>query len=88
MMRVSVTGFSQMAGIIKGLADELCSGRLVFTLEGGYNLNALAASVKATFDILLGYTSIDDPLGQSPHRFGVANIERLITVIKEIHKLP
>jgi len=87
LMQVSVTGFSQMARIIKGLADELCGGRLVFTLEGGYNLNALAASVKATFDVLLGNTSIDDPLGQSPRSFGVDNIDRLITVIKEIHKL-
>ena len=87
MMEVSVTGFGKIAGIIKGLADELCGGRLVFTLEGGYNLNALAASVKATFDILLGNTSIDDPLGGSPRRFEAANIDRLIGAIKEIHKL-
>jgi acetoin utilization deacetylase AcuC-like enzyme len=87
MMQVSVTGFSQMVRIIKGLADELCGGRLVFTLEGGYNLNALAASVKATFDVLLG-NSIDDPLGGSPHRSGAANLDRLIGVIKDIHKLP
>jgi acetoin utilization deacetylase AcuC-like enzyme len=88
MMQVSVAGFGQMARIIKGLADELCNGRLVFTLEGGYNLDALAASVKATFDILLGSTSIDDPLGGAPRRFGAADIDRLIGVIKEIHKLP
>jgi acetoin utilization deacetylase AcuC-like enzyme len=88
MMEVSVSGFGQMVRIIKGLADELCSGRLVFTLEGGYNLDALAASVKATFDILLGNTSIDDPLSQSPRRFEAADIERLIEAVKEIHKLP
>jgi acetoin utilization deacetylase AcuC-like enzyme len=88
MMQVSVAGFGQMARIIKGLADELCNGRLVFTLEGGYNLDALAASVKATFDILLGSTSIDDPLGGAPRSFGAADIDRLIGVIKEIHKLP
>jgi len=88
LMQVSVTGFGQMARIIKGLADELCGGRLAFSLEGGYNLNALAASVKATFDVLLGDTSIDDPLGQSPRSFGAANIDRLIAAIKEIHNLP
>lgn len=87
LMEVSVGGFGQMVGIIKGLADELCDGRLVFTLEGGYNLNALAASVKATFDVLLGNTNIDDPLGESPRSFGAANIDRLITAVKEIHKL-
>ena len=88
LMQVSVTGFGQMARIIKELADELCGGRLVFTLEGGYNLDALAASVKATFDVLLGDTSIDDPLGGSPRSFGATDIDRLIAVVKEIHKLP
>jgi acetoin utilization deacetylase AcuC-like enzyme len=29
------------------LADELCDGRVVSTLEGGYDLPALAASVAA-----------------------------------------
>lgn len=87
MMQVSVSGFGQMAGIIKGLADELCGGRLVLTLEGGYHLDALAASVKATFDVLLG-NNTSDPLGQPPHSFGAANIDRLITVVREIHKLP
>jgi acetoin utilization deacetylase AcuC-like enzyme len=42
-MQVSVTGFAQMVEIIKGLGNELCNGRLVFSLEGGYNLRALAA---------------------------------------------
>jgi acetoin utilization deacetylase AcuC-like enzyme len=86
MMQLSVNGLGQMAGIIKELADELCGGRLALTLEGGYNLDALAASVKATFDALLG-NSTSDPLGRSPRSFGAVDIDRLITVIKEIHKL-
>jgi len=87
MMEVSVTGFGQMAEIIKGLADELCGGRLALTLEGGYNLDALAASVKATLDVLLGNNAID-PLRQPPHSPGKTDIDRLIEAIKEIHKLP
>ena len=87
LMQVSVTGFAQMVKIIKGLADELCGGHLVFTLEGGYNVTALAASIKATFDVLLGKASIDDPLGQSPQRFATPSITSLIKAIKEIHAL-
>jgi acetoin utilization deacetylase AcuC-like enzyme len=86
-MQVSVTGFAQMVKIIKGLGDELCDGRLVFSLEGGYNLRVLAASVKATFDMLLGNTTIEDPLGQSPRRLEAPNITLLIKKIKEIHNL-
>ncbi len=35
------------------LTDELCQGRLVLVLEGGYNLDATAASVSATVRVLL-----------------------------------
>lgn len=35
------------------LADELCGGRLVSCLEGGYDLDALAESVAAHVDILI-----------------------------------
>lgn len=87
LMQVSVTGFAQMVKIIKGLGDELCDGRLVFSLEGGYNLRALADSVKATFDMLLGNTTIEDPLGQSPRRFETPSTAPLIKKIKEIHSL-
>jgi len=87
MMQVSTTGFSQMVKIIKQVADELCRGRLVFSLEGGYHLTALAASVKATFDVLLGNSNIEDPLEQSPKQFGDSSIASLIKVVKEIHNL-
>jgi acetoin utilization deacetylase AcuC-like enzyme len=86
MMNLSVSGFARMVGVIKGLADELCGGRLVLTLEGGYNLEALAASVKATFDVLLG-NAIDDPLSAPPRRCEAMNIESLLAEIKKIHKL-
>ncbi|HEY55540.1 MAG TPA: histone deacetylase [Dehalococcoidia bacterium] len=87
LMEVSVSGFAKIAGVIKGLADELCRRRLVFTLEGGYNLDALAASVKATLDVLLGKSGIDDPLGPSPRHFKVADIGRLIEAVKAVHGL-
>jgi len=87
LMELSVSGFTQIAGVIKGLADELCNGHLVLTLEGGYNLDALAASVKATFDVLLGKSATRDPLGPSPRHFKVADIERLIEAVKAIHGL-
>ena len=87
MMQVTTTGFAQMTKIIKELADELCGGKMVFGLEGGYNLTALATSVKATFDVLLGNSDIDDPLGQPEKRWNAPNIDNLIKRLKEIHKL-
>lgn len=87
MMQVSVSGFAQMVKIINSLAGELCDGHLVFCLEGGYHLRALAASVKATFDMLLGNPNIDDPLGQPPHGLRAPKIDSLISSIREVHAL-
>ncbi len=87
LMQVSVSGLARMIKIIRGLAGELCDGRLVLSLEGGYHLEALAASVKTTFDVLLGKASVDDPLGQPSPRFAAPSIAQLIKAIKEIHTL-
>ena len=86
MMQVSVTGFAQMVAVLKKLADELCQGRLVFTLEGGYNLQVAASSVKATFDVLLNSLEIVDPLGKSSMR-KPEGFDEHIEKIKKIHRI-
>jgi acetoin utilization deacetylase AcuC-like enzyme len=85
MMEVSVTGFAEMTRFVKNLADELCQGKTVLTLEGGYNLKAQAMSVKATFDVLLGKSEIEDPIGQPERRWAAPDISDLVAKIKEIH---
>jgi acetoin utilization deacetylase AcuC-like enzyme len=87
MMQVTITGFARMADIIKGLAEEFCHGRIIICLEGGYNLQALAGSVKATFDVLLGKGAIEDPMGQPTRRSQASAIDSLLDRIKEIHAL-
>lgn len=46
-MRVTEQGFAALSEILLKLAHRLCHGRIVFCLEGGYNLNALAEGVYA-----------------------------------------
>jgi acetoin utilization deacetylase AcuC-like enzyme len=65
-MQMTVEGYAQIARMLKETADELCQGRLVFALEGGYNLQALSHCVRATFEVLLGLPVTPDPLGE-PH---------------------
>ena len=86
-MRVSVAGFARMVEIIKILTAELCPGRLVFTLEGGYHLQALSASIKATLDMLLGNTEINDPLGKQELRAKPLNLDNFVGTVKDIHHL-
>jgi len=86
-MQVSVPGFARMVEIIKILADTLCQGNLVFTLEGGYHYNALASSIAATLNMLLGNTEVDDPLGKQQTKQRSQNVDDLIETIKDKHQL-
>ncbi|MCX6906818.1 MAG: histone deacetylase [Verrucomicrobia bacterium] len=52
-MNVTPEGYAELTRIVKGIAERYCGGRLVSTLEGGYNLEALAASVEAHLRVLM-----------------------------------
>jgi acetoin utilization deacetylase AcuC-like enzyme len=86
-MQLSVSGFAQMVQILKRLALELCQGRLVFALEGGYHIPALARSIKATLEVLLGEVEIDDPLGKPPQGRKAPAVETIIQEVKTLHRL-
>lgn len=47
MMNLEAEDFASMTRTLRQLADENCGGRMVSVLEGGYDLDALAASVEA-----------------------------------------
>jgi len=55
-MEVTPQGFYGLTCIVRRLAEELCGGRLLLTLEGGYNVAGIADSVKQT---ILGLTNRD-----------------------------
>ncbi len=52
-MNVSTECYGAMTEIIVNAADEICDGRLISMLEGGYDPNALAGSVHAHLKNLL-----------------------------------
>jgi acetoin utilization deacetylase AcuC-like enzyme len=86
-MKVTITGFARITMLLNELAAELCQGRLVFTLEGGYNLHVVASSIKAVFDVLLGSPEIDDPLGKAPVAGKPGGFDKHIQAIKRIHRI-
>ena len=51
-LRVSTEAFAEATRIVRGIAERFASGRLVSVLEGGYDLDALAASVAAHLETL------------------------------------
>lgn len=87
-MQMTTTGIAEIVRIIKKLADELCEGKIVITLEGGYHMEALATSVKATFDVLLDKSDIEDVLGEPKRRVSNPDVFNLIRQLKQIHQIP
>lgn len=46
-MGLTESGYAELTGIVAGIAKQYAQGRILSSLEGGYNLTALAASVDA-----------------------------------------
>jgi len=84
-MQLSLTGYAHLARTLKTMADELCQGRIVFTLEGGYQLEVLAYAVLNTFHALLGEEKIEDPLGPAPRP--ERDVSDLLDQLKGLHRL-
>lgn len=82
---LSVGGYAHLTKLIYDLADELCEGRLVLSLEGGYNLDALGACVVAACEVLLGRAPSPDHIGAIAAR--EPDIEPIIAAIKQQHVL-
>ncbi|KAF3665164.1 Histone deacetylase 14 [Capsicum annuum] len=79
--------YYMLASKIKQLAKDLCGGRCVFFLEGGYNLSSLSNSVVESFRAFLGERSLaaelDDP--SYLHEEPLNKVKQLIEKVKHIH---
>lgn len=53
-MRLNATSYAEMAARLKDLAEEVCGGRLLASLEGGYDLTGIAISITNTVAVMAG----------------------------------
>lgn len=84
--QLSITGFGQLVTDLLGLAAELCDGKLVCTLEGGYNLDVLPHCVLSVLRLLKGDPEgISDPFGPSPRPERDAS--QRIHLVRKTHSL-
>ena len=69
-MNVTPEGFAGLTRSIMQMAKECCGGKVVITLEGGYNLQGLRDSVKAVLKELAGLseTNTTELLNKADHR--------------------
>ena len=76
-MAVTERGFARMTKMLLDMAEAECGGRLLFVLEGGYDIEALTNSVKATLLELR-----ETPLYLSPEKDDDPRVSATQTVSK------
>src|SRR5438874_8393074 len=80
-MGVTEEGFAGMAELLVQLADQHADGKIVFLLEGGYDLTALRNSVAAVLRVMQQQTNPQDTL-----RPGGDSIKPLIQRIEQVRE--
>jgi len=84
-MNVTREGFRDMATIARALAEDLCGGRILFVLEGGYAVSGLADGVTAVLDVMMGEAAPEVPKSE-PVLSGTA-LDAVIEQVSRAHSL-
>lgn len=85
-MQLSITGYAALVQELLALADDLCYGKLICVLEGGYHLDVLAHSVLTTLRVLGGSPqAVSDPYGKAPD--GERDATQIIDRLANLHGL-
>lgn len=86
LMNLSLTGFAALSQRMIDLAGRVCGGRIVFAMEGGYNLDALAGGMSNVARLLIGEAAVDT-MGLPPHAHQEPTIVGLIERARTLHRL-
>ncbi|HLH76385.1 MAG TPA: histone deacetylase [Candidatus Binataceae bacterium] len=85
-MQLTEASFGAMTRRVKRLAAECCQGRLVLALEGGYDLQALAACGKTVLEEL--GREADEPLAEAAPDRAAPMLERARAMHRALWPLP
>jgi len=79
-MKVTPEGFAKLTRMLTDEADRICDGKIIFLLEGGYNLDGLWISTKEVIEELLDKKRAKYDLGDSETK-----VDDLIENIKKVY---
>ena len=65
-LNLDTKGFFDLASHLVLLADQLCGGRIMFVLEGGYDPTALHDNIQACLAAMSDSTNYEDHYGKGP----------------------
>lgn len=84
-MRLSLGGYDWLARQCLELAKQVCAGKVVFLMEGGYDLHALSHGWCNIARALLDSDELSDPYGAATEGASVRDIQALIDRVRLIH---
>jgi acetoin utilization deacetylase AcuC-like enzyme len=82
-MAVTEQGFARLTDIIMEIADTVCEGKVVMTLEGGYNLEGEALSVKEVVRQLAGKGTLDRGKCEKEEAEEYPRVKGIVKALKE-----
>lgn len=82
---LSTRGFYNISKKLVELAGDVCNGRIVFVLEGGYDPHNVANGVAAVFDALTSHPLRNEANDPSPHK--EPDVESRLGEIKKRHRI-
>lgn len=84
-LRLSLEGYAWLTREVRRMAAELCGGRLIVSMEGGYNLTVLANGMTNAARVLLDDPELRDPLGMAAGQASLGAVEPLIAELRRLH---
>ncbi len=84
-MMLSLQGYAHITRELVQMAETLCEGRIVFVMEGGYDLEVLGHGVRNIAHALLGDETVSDPIGNSSR--SEPSVESVIEAVCQQHQL-
>jgi len=87
-MRVTPKGLASVTRILLDLAGELCDGKILFVLEGGYNLKGLQDCIVAVLKEMSGESILkEDDFSKGEEESINPQIEKVIKIQKQFWPL-
>jgi acetoin utilization deacetylase AcuC-like enzyme len=85
-MEVTERGFARMTQVLMEIAEATTQGKLVLTLEGGYNVAAERRSVKAVLEELSQALPLDKTDLLEEEKVKYPGMEKFLLQLKGIQK--
>ncbi len=85
-LALTSSGYAQLSEVVKNIARDVCGGRVVLALEGGYNLKAVGNSASTVINVFGEYRAKIEEPGSPPADYTNPTMRIPIDEAIKVHK--